>query len=118
MGNLLDKELCVVTGAANGIGRAIAQRFIREGADLIIADFDVDTAKEVFGNDSHVLDIVKIDATNEADLDKIADAVRQTGRKLKAVLPIVGNGPQNPIPAVTPLKLFLKEKTSVTMPLR
>jgi NAD(P)-dependent dehydrogenase (short-subunit alcohol dehydrogenase family) len=102
MGKLLDKELCVVTGAANGIGRAIAQRFISEGADLIIADFDVGTAKEIFSNDSHVLDIIKIDATHEADLDKIADAVKKTGRKLKAVLPIVGNGPQNPIPSVTP----------------
>ena len=46
MSRLLDKELCVVTGAANGIGRAIAERFISEGADLIVADFDVETAKK------------------------------------------------------------------------
>jgi len=107
MGKLLNKELCVVTGAANGIGKAIAQRFISEGADLIVADFDVDTAKEVYADNSQVLDIIKIDATNADDLDKIAEAVKKTGRKLKAVLPIVGNGPQNPISEITPEEFHL-----------
>ena len=107
MSKLLDKELCVVTGAANGIGKAIAQRFIDEGADLIVADFDVDTAKAVYANNSQVLDIIKIDATKADDLDKIAQAVEKTGRKVKAVLPIVGNGPGNPISKVTPDEFHL-----------
>ena len=44
MNLLFEDELCVVTGAANGIGKAIAQRFLEEGADLIIADYDDRTA--------------------------------------------------------------------------
>jgi NAD(P)-dependent dehydrogenase (short-subunit alcohol dehydrogenase family) len=107
MGRLLEKELCVITGAANGIGKAIAQRFISEGADLIVADFDIDTAKKEFADNSQVIDIIKIDATNANDLDKIAEAVKKTGRRLKAVLPIVGNGPQNPIPEITPDEFHL-----------
>ena len=107
MGKLLDKELCVITGAANGIGKAIAQRFIDEGADLIVADFDVDTAKAVYADNSQVLDIIKIDATKAGDLDKVAQAVEKTGRKVKAVLPIVGNGPNNPISEVTPDEFHL-----------
>jgi len=107
MSKLLDKELCVVTGAANGIGRAIAERFISEGADLIVADYDVETAKKVYEGNSQVVDILKVDATNVNDLEKIAEAVKKTGRKLKAVLPIVGNGPQNPISAITPEEFHL-----------
>ncbi|GBQ71651.1 hypothetical protein AA103196_2836 [Ameyamaea chiangmaiensis NBRC 103196] len=39
MPRLTDK-LCVVTGAARGIGRAIARRFRDEGADVIATDRD------------------------------------------------------------------------------
>ncbi len=39
----MQSKTCVVTGAARGIGRAIAARFHDEGADVIIADID-DTA--------------------------------------------------------------------------
>ena len=39
----MQSKTCVVTGAARGIGRAIAARFHDEGADVVIADID-DTA--------------------------------------------------------------------------
>jgi NAD(P)-dependent dehydrogenase (short-subunit alcohol dehydrogenase family) len=36
----LDGKLCVVTGAAHGIGKATAQIFASEGARLVLADRD------------------------------------------------------------------------------
>lgn len=113
MKKLFDNELCVVTGAANGIGRAIAERFLEEGADLIVADYDVETAKSVYEGNSHVLDILKVDATKVEDLEKIAEAVKKTGRKVKAVLPTVGNGPQNPIMDITPEEFNLTMNLNV-----
>lgn len=113
MEKLLDKELCVVTGAANGIGRAVAQRFLEEGADLVVADYDEKTARALYGDNPHVLDIVQIDATRIEDLQKLGDAVAKTGRKVKAVLPIVGNGPQNPIEKITPEEFHLTMNLNV-----
>ena len=36
----LDDRVIIVTGGANGIGRAYADGFVREGAKVVIADID------------------------------------------------------------------------------
>ena len=41
----LDGKICIVTGAARGIGRAIAARFHEEGATVILTDKDSDTGR-------------------------------------------------------------------------
>ncbi len=107
MNKLLDGELCVVTGAANGIGRAIAERFLAEGADVIVADYAEEIAKQVYAGNPHVLEIVKVDATKTRELDRIAEAVARTGRKVKAVAPTIGNGPNHAIEEITPEEFHL-----------
>ncbi|MFD4407693.1 SDR family NAD(P)-dependent oxidoreductase [Nocardia sp. NPDC058499] len=46
MNRLADKNV-VITGAASGIGRAAAELMVSEGARVLIADLDEDTAAEV-----------------------------------------------------------------------
>lgn len=36
----LDKEVAIITGGGSGIGRAVAERFVREGAALVLLDRD------------------------------------------------------------------------------
>lgn len=42
----LENKVAIVTGAARGIGYAIAQRFLEEGARVVIADVDEDAGSE------------------------------------------------------------------------
>lgn len=43
----LKGQVSIVTGAASGIGRAIAHRFAREGADVIVNDIDLEGSNNV-----------------------------------------------------------------------
>ena len=42
----LREKVAVITGAANGIGHAMALRFAREGASVVIADKDAEHGKQ------------------------------------------------------------------------
>ncbi|MBN9145589.1 MULTISPECIES: 3-hydroxybutyrate dehydrogenase [unclassified Novosphingobium] len=41
----LDKKVCIVTGAASGIGLGIARRYVAEGALVALADLNLDAAQ-------------------------------------------------------------------------
>jgi 3-hydroxybutyrate dehydrogenase len=41
----MKEKICIVTGAASGIGLAIAQRYAKEGAKVALADLNGETAK-------------------------------------------------------------------------
>jgi NAD(P)-dependent dehydrogenase (short-subunit alcohol dehydrogenase family) len=76
-------KVAVITGAAQGIGRASAERFLSEGAKVVIADIDQArleaTAAEI-GTPDDVLPVVA-DVAKKIDVDGlIAEAVARFGR--------------------------------------
>jgi 3-hydroxybutyrate dehydrogenase len=79
---LLNK-VAVITGAASGIGKEIAQAFAREGAKVVIADLLLDaataTANEIGAKGGKAM-AVAMNVTDEAQVDSaIAQVVSQWG---------------------------------------
>ena len=79
---LLDGQTAVVTGGAQGLGFAIAQRFIDEGAKVVLGDVNLEAteaAASALGGSS-VAAAVRCDVTDGADVDAlIAAAVERFG---------------------------------------
>jgi len=80
-GNRLEGRVGFITGGASGIGRGIAERYISEGAKVVLFDRNSELLKEVkdvFGEDCATIDG---DVTIEADLERgVAVAVEHFGR--------------------------------------
>lgn len=72
----LNDKIIVVTGAASGIGRAMAQRFHAEGARLIVcADRDEAGAKATAAGINGVA--IKVDVSREADIQRLIVTVER-----------------------------------------
>jgi 3-oxoacyl-[acyl-carrier protein] reductase len=78
--NLRD-HVIVITGGASGMGRAIAQAASREGARLVLSDFDGDRLKATAAELDGEVRYVRADVTRLPEIDAIFDlAEREFGR--------------------------------------
>jgi NAD(P)-dependent dehydrogenase (short-subunit alcohol dehydrogenase family) len=63
---------CVVTGGSSGIGKATVERFVAEGAKVLIADIDIKSATAVANSLGNAVSAVKCDVRDESDVEAAA----------------------------------------------
>lgn len=63
----------VITGAASGIGKATARRFVQEGANVVVADIDVEAAEAFVDNLSGRAIAVEADVSDPATVDALME---------------------------------------------
>lgn len=74
-------RIALVTGGAAGIGRATAETLAREGAQVVIADINIDGAKQTAESIGDAATAVHFDATDQASIEAlVAGVVAQHGR--------------------------------------
>ena len=79
-GTRLKGRVAIITGAAQGLGEALAQRLDREGCSLVVADLNLEGAQKVAQG---LRDAVafKVDVTDEVQTEAMVDAaVNQFGK--------------------------------------
>ncbi len=73
----LDGKVAIVTGAASGFGRAIAERFALEGARVVLADINGAGVREVAAGLGDRVVPVTCDVSKKADVDAMARAATE-----------------------------------------
>jgi NAD(P)-dependent dehydrogenase (short-subunit alcohol dehydrogenase family) len=77
----LQGKVAIVTGAGSGIGRAIALGFAAEGASVVVADVDSDTAGAVAAEIGAQALAVRCDVSQTPEVDAMVEAaVERFGR--------------------------------------
>ena len=85
----LEGKVVLVTGAGHGIGRAVAERFAREGAKVVVNDIDEIRVREVAGKIHGTA--VAADVSSKAAVDTMFDRVLAEHKRLDVLVNNAGN---------------------------
>lgn len=100
----LTGRMAVITGAAMGIGQAIARRFAEAGAAVVVADIDgeaaTQTAKELSASGAEALP-VKVDVSSEDEVATLFDAALAWRPELHLLVNNAGIYPASPVLEMT-----------------
>ncbi len=81
----LSGKVALVTGAAQGIGRAIALLLARNGADIVVSDINLEkaeeTAKEIRAIGPNAIS-VKVDVANLSDVERMVEGILEKLAKI------------------------------------
>ena len=84
-GRVQDK-IALVTGGASGIGRAIVQALVGEGAKVLIADINADAGHALADELGSAPSFIPHDASSEAGWDEVAAVVRERYGRLDVLV--------------------------------
>ena len=89
---LLDGKVALITGAARGIGKAIALKFAQEGADIAFTDLEInDVAKQTIAELEAFGHKVKAYASNAADFEQTHQVVEEIQKEFGRIDILVNN---------------------------
>ncbi|CAF1199444.1 unnamed protein product [Rotaria sordida] len=99
----LDRKIALITGASEGIGLAIAEQFIAEGAEYVFItgrrQETLDEAVKKIGSTN--VTAVQGDISNMADLDNLYNIIKKEKGRLDIVVTNAGVSPIAPLGSIT-----------------
>ena len=91
----LSGRVAVVTGGAGGFGKGIAEKFLQEGAHVIIADFVEEAGQKTAGELK--CEFIKADVTKRTDWEAIVKLADEKFGKIDAVINNAGTTYRNKV---------------------
>ena len=100
----LDERVAVVTGAANGVGRGIADVLAAEGARVVVADVDgagAEAAAQSLRDTGHDALAVEVDVVDRAAVERMAAAALERYGRIDVLAANAGIYPTAELDAMT-----------------
>jgi NAD(P)-dependent dehydrogenase (short-subunit alcohol dehydrogenase family) len=95
----LKDRVAIITGGANGIGKATAKVFVREGARVVLGDMDARALDQVVDElDPENADSIIVDVRNRADADRLVQTALGKWGRLDIAVNCAGVG--TPLPSL------------------
>lgn len=95
----LREKVAIVTGGGQGIGKAIAQRFLLEGLSVVIAEIDEQAGQETEA-EFQFIGSIRFIHTDVSDEQSVQNLIRETENRLERLDVLVNNAaranPDNP----------------------
>ena len=85
-------RVSVITGGASGLGRGTVERFVRNGARVVIADLPSSPGEEVASSLGESAIFVPTDVTSEADVKNLMATTKDKFGKLDVAINCAGIG--------------------------
>jgi 2-dehydro-3-deoxy-L-rhamnonate dehydrogenase (NAD+) len=89
-GNEFEGQVAIVTGAASGIGLAISQKLLADGAQVVLLDINEKGLKSEFKDFKTNAKLFPIDVTKQLVVDKAISEVMQTYGKIDILINCAG----------------------------
>lgn len=104
MADRVKDKTAIITGAAKGIGKGVAQIFATEGAKVVIADFDKQAGEEAVAEIKQAggeAIFIEVDITKQVETEKMAEETIKQYGAIDILVSNAGIYPKVPIEAMT-----------------
>ena len=109
----LTGRTALVTGGTSGIGLAVVRRLVAEGAHVVVTGRRQGPLDEVAAELGDAVTVVRADASDPADVDRVFDVVAARGSGLHAVHVNAGGGEFKPLAEATAADIDMAFATNV-----
>ena len=98
----LKEKRVVITGGASGIGKATGERFLKEGAQVVIIDRYAEALEQLKGHVTGLSDVIQADVSEPDAVEKTFNEIEQLWGGLDILINNAGISLRHPFLEITP----------------
>jgi 3-oxoacyl-[acyl-carrier protein] reductase len=101
MSGRLDGKIGIVLGGSRGIGKAVVEVFVREGAQVMLADINAELGEAVAGAFPGKVTFARADIANRLDMENLVQKTTALHGRIDVLTQVAGIYPLHPIEEIT-----------------